>query len=234
MILKIKLILFIILIIILIPHIAFSSKSNPSNFIFCCEPNNDLYMVMKNRGFQIQRFDEIEEGIAKAPSRSGVLILADGYPTETTTIDPIIFKKAADEKQLRIYIEYPKALPELELAEPRRTNLERAVIASDVFGPSLEKLRILAIHDCHFIPTEWSNASIVAACVAGFDTAVFGLDDVTTYPILFEHPFKNVLVSTTKLSQFVTARYAPKDAWQAIWNMILNWLQPDGEIPKLD
>jgi hypothetical protein len=33
-----------------------------------------------------------------------------------------------------------------------------------------------------------------------------------------------VLVATTKLSQFLSGRYAPSDAWQSIWNGVLAWL----------
>jgi hypothetical protein len=70
--------------------------------------------------------------------------------------------------------------------------------------------------------------------VAGFDTAVYGLDDVKAWPILFEHPRGGILVSTTKLSQFVTARYATQDAMQAVWRMVLGWLQPSAAIPALE
>ena len=122
----------------------------------------------------------------------------------------------------------------MDVGKPRRTHLERAVVASDVFGKSLAKMRLLAIHDCQFVEVDAANAYLVAAKVAGFDSAVFGIKDVKTHPLLFEHPNRNILVSTTKLSQFVTARYAPQDGLQAIWNMVLCWLQPGVEIPKLD
>ena len=77
-------------------------------------------------------------------------------------------------------------------------------------------------------------AHLVLARVAGFDTAVYGLADTKTFPILFEHPRGDVLVATTKLSQFVTARYAPEDAWPAVWRMILGRLQPGAAVPKLE
>ena len=65
------------------------------------------------------------------------------------------------------------------------------------------------------------------ARVAGFDKAVYGLP-AETYPILFELPASAsappTLIATTKLSQFITARYAPSDAWRDVWQMILRWL----------
>ena len=73
------------------------------------------------------------------------------------------------------------------------------------------------------------------AKVAGFDKAVYGLDGTTAHPILFVHPTNsNLLVSTTKLSQFITARYSPKTDWQAIWKMILAWLTSGEKIVTLD
>ena len=117
---------------------------------------------------------------------------------------------------------------------PRRVSLERVVVASDAFGESLPRLRILAVHDCHFVETTAARPDLVVAKVAGFDRAVYGLDDVATYPVLFVHPRGDVLVSTTKLSQFVTARYATKDAMQAVWRHVLGWLQPNADSPTLD
>jgi len=53
------------------------------------------------------------------------------------------------------------------------------------------------------------------------------------FPILFELPNQNVLVSTTKLSQFVTARYAPVDVMAAVWKGVLGYLQPGVPAPEL-
>ncbi|MFH1744397.1 MAG: hypothetical protein ABIH23_35795 [bacterium] len=223
----------ILLIFLSMPGGAQSAESDALNLVFCCDPSNDLYAVTKNCGLPVQRFDEIEKAIANASTGAGVLILADSYPADTTMISPATYREA-QKKGLRLYVEYPATLPQMQISEPRRTRLERAVVASNAFGPSLNKLRILAIHDCHFVPVQQDNAHIVVARVAGFDTAVFGLEGTPNHPILFEHSYGNVLVATTKLSQFVTARYAPKDAWQAIWRMILSWLQPGAKIPDLD
>ncbi|MCP4246285.1 MAG: hypothetical protein GY778_04475, partial [bacterium] len=96
----------------------------------------------------------------------------------------------------------------------------------------LARLRILAIGGLQFVPVKTERAHIVAARVAGFDTAVYGLPE-TTYPILFEHPDGDILVATTKLSHFVTGRYAPTDAWRALWQGVLRWLCRGQEVPQL-
>ena len=74
-------------------------------------------------------------------------------------------------------------------------------------------------------PLPWDAAHwhIATARVSGFDTALFGLPSDDVWPILFEHPAGGILVATTKLSRFRTARYAPADAWPSIWSMILRW-----------
>ena len=209
------------------------AQTHDSDLVFSCSADNDLFRVLVASGRKCRRYQTAAEAVDAAPNAAGVLILADGYPQKTTAIGDEVFKLAAQRK-LRLYIEYPARLPDLQVSGPRRTRLERAVIASDVFGGSLKKMDILAIHDCHFVPVEAEWPHIVVARVAGFDKAVYGLADTPSHPILFEHPRGNLLVSTTKLSQFVTARYATRDGMQAIWKMVLTWLQPGTAVPALD
>ena len=202
------------------------------NFVFCCAADNDLFRVMTASGIACARYDKAGDAVQNAAPNAGVLILADGYPDQVTAVPPEVLEAAA-EKGLRLYIEYPGALPGIAFGEPVRVDLERAVVASDAFGAALPPGRILAIHDCHYVQATAEKAHIVLAKAAGLDTAVFGLDDVATHPLLFEHG-GNILVSTTKLSQFVTARYAPKAGMQALWRRTLEWLQPDAAFTKLD
>ena len=142
-----------------------------------------------------------------------------------------IFQRAAA-KKLRLYVEYPAMLPNVELGKAAYMKtgeygaiVERTVVASDAFGPDLKKMRIMMINDCHYLPVEAKNPHLVLARVEGYDTAVYGLPK-DVHPILFEHPRGDILVATTKLSQFVTGRYAPTEAWGPVWRMILGWLQP--------
>lgn len=201
---------------------------------FSCRADNDLFRVMQANGLTCQRFDHPLEAVAAAPEKGPVLILASGYPAKPT-VAPEIFAKAT-QKELKLFLEFPGYLPGIDLGPVQRTHWERGVVASDNFGPSLPRLRILAIHDCHFVSigTEIRDPWLVVGRVAGFDTAVYGLPERKD-PILFELPDSqgNIWVATTKLSNFVTARYAPTDAWQAIWRQLLTRLQPEQEIPEL-
>jgi hypothetical protein len=205
----------------------------PPGLVFACRADNDLYRLLETSlGQAPVRFDSPAVAVAQAPAGTGVLILADGYPQETTAIEPALFE-AATGKRLRLYVEYPAALPDMAVGAPTLAGIRRGVIASDFFGEALPPLRIVAINGCQFIPTQVTNSLMVLAKVAGVDTAVFGLKDTPSDPILFEHPSGRVLVATTKLSQFVTGRYLPSEAWRVIWETILRWLQPSSPPPAL-
>jgi len=202
----------------------------PTLFLSCFE-DNDLYRVLKLNDFKCLRYSTPAQAIKEAPQGSPVLILADRYPDTATQIEESTLA-AARQKNLRLYLEYPGSLPEMQAGNLKRTHWERAVITSDRFGKSLQPMRIVAVQDCHFIPFQADNPWIVVAKVAGFDTAVYGLPQ-TSQPVLFEYSNGKALIATTKLSQFVTGRYAPHDAWPIIWDAILEWLTDGKPLPDL-
>lgn len=201
--------------------------------------DNDLVRVLNDAEASVNRFEDAATAIMQAPQGSGVLVLADGYPKATTQLSTELYDQVR-EKKLRLYVEYPSSVPALKLGEPRTLKtghwgniLERTVVASDAFGEALKKHRILMIHDCHYLTAEANHPHLVVAQVAGYDDALYGLPTSNVHPLLFEHPDGGVLVATTKLSQFVTARYAPLDAWEPLWRMILQWAEPDSKVPTL-
>ncbi|MBN1420679.1 MAG: discoidin domain-containing protein [Planctomycetes bacterium] len=200
-------------------------------FVLACPEGNDLHRVLAANGARILRCDRAAEAVERAPAGAGVLILAGEYPERPAPIDPALFARAAA-KRLRLYVEYPASLPDLEVGAPREIRWERGVIASDLFGADLPRLRIVGIHGCRYVPIEAKRPHIVIARVAGFDTAAYGLP-ASASPILFEHPRGGILVATTGLSQFVTARYGPTESWRVIWRAILGWLRPGERVPAL-
>jgi len=212
------------------------SQPTPPLLLFSCSPANDLYRVLASGAASFPRCDTHDEAVTRAPQGSGVLILADGYPAKTNPLESAIFQKAR-EKKVRLYVEFPSYVPGLRVGEPRHPAkgkyynvLERVVVASEAFSPSLPKLRILDVHDCVYVPVEPRNAELVLARVAGFDTALYGLPQDRVKPILFRAPEGEILVATTKLSQFVAGRYAPANAWRFIWDWILGWLSPETKV----
>lgn len=209
------------------------------NLAFCCRSDNDVYRLLISSGITCERYQDCTEAVNAAPSRAGILILAEEYPQKTTIVTPEVLRLAEQKKQ-RLYIEYPSLLPGMKFGEPVKIStgrygsvIHRMVVTSDFFGSELSPFRILAMYDGYYIPVNILHPHLVLARVAGYDTAALGLPDQVE-PILFEHPHGNLLVSTTKLSQFITARYLPSDAWGVVWRMILKWLQDGRDIPALN
>lgn len=195
------------------------AAAGPS-LVLACRADNDLYLALQRSGVGAMRYDTPAEALAQAAEGAGVLLLADGYPARTTPFDAELARLAAS-RRLRVYVEYPAWLPDLPLGPPANASWSRAVVASDAFGAALPRQRIAMVQDCHYLPAQVVSAHLVLARVAGYDTAVFGLP-AQSHPLLFEH--HGLLVATTRLSSFVTGRYAPVAAWPPIWQMILGWL----------
>jgi len=211
------------------------AADTPGKWIFVGAADNDLQRALGANGTICPRFAAQAEALAAAPQHAALLILADRYPDQPTAIDTDILEKAA-KKRLRLYLEYPSELPGMTLGKPLRTAKERAVVASPLFGDPLPPLRLLSVHACHLLPlappADPHRVHLVWAKVAGVDTAVFGLKDTPTQPLLF-HYRDDCLIAATKLSSFVTGRYLPAAAWQKVWQVILGDLQPGKPVPEL-
>lgn len=195
-------------------------KGDP--ILFCGSKTNDLYKVLEKNGFKIRQFNSSSEAIISAPERAAVFIVADGYPGKRNKVTDASLDLAA-QKHLKIYIEYPAALPHIAVSDTVvEARLERGIITSEVFGRNLKPMSIIGINDCHILPVEVDSPLIVLGKVAGFDKAVYGIDDVKKYPVLFETG--NMMVAMTKLSDFATARYGPESSWKCVWEYIITWM----------
>ena len=163
---------------------AYPASADPLRF--CCREDNDLFQAATESGIDTIRVDSPRDTFAGAAAGSGLLVLADGYPGQTTAIDNHFFAVAA-KKRLRLYVKYPATLPGIDVGTPRGTprgtHWERAVVASDLFAPDINPLAILAIHDCRFVPV----AAAQPHRVAGFDRAGDGLPK-PVFQILFDLP----------------------------------------------
>jgi hypothetical protein len=201
-----------------------SCKSRGGALVFSCASDNDLYAALAAGGRTYPRFDAPGKAIVQASRGAAVLILADGYPDAGVEVGHVALKAAA-QKGLKLYIEYPAALEGLDLGQPRTAVWERAVVTTDRMGADLPRLRLLAVHSCRYLPTQAASPLLVLARVAGYDTAVYGLPKEYA-PLLFERQPGKFLVATTKLSGFVTGRYAPAADWQTLWQFILGKLDP--------
>ncbi len=209
---------------------------------FSCGEKSDLFRLVKATGHDATRFDTPAEALSHASEGSGVLILAQDYPHSPTPLSAADYD-LAEKKRLRLYVEFPAEAPGVQFGEtpqliatgPYGSVLERLVATDDFFGDALAAMRIMAFYDCYFLPVVSDHSAIathmVAARVAGHDTAVLGLPD-TTWPILFTARGKDLLVSTTTFSPCVTARFMPVAAWQIVLSRVLQWLDPSA--PAVD
>jgi hypothetical protein len=186
-----------------------------------CNAHNDLYQLLKSNGFDCVRYDDINYALESAGEKEALLILAKNYPATKTGI-PSNFYRLANQKNLKIYIEFPDHLASGSTGEIKSTKKERLVVTSNFFGEKLPPMRILDAGLYTYTNVPERNSHLKGANIAGFDKAVYGLEKTPTAPILFEDG--NVLVSTTKLSDFNTSRYSPLKAWQATISGILSYL----------
>lgn len=200
--------------------------------ILVCSDSNDLCRVLQDSGYQFDRALDAATAIQQASDGDAVLLLSDTYPRPSLEVDQALLDLARD-KSLRLYVEYPSTLAGVDIGEPTATEWERVVVSSKFFAPGLPENSILALHGCWYTPVEAADAHMVVARVAGYHTAVYGLPDERR-PILFQLPGRDVLVATSNLSGFVTGRYAPRAAWQIVWQGILRWLMPDRTQPPFD
>jgi hypothetical protein len=194
-----------------------------------CAPDNDLHRVLVENRIPCARHDGPARAVERAEEGDGVLILADGYPAAVTEVPPEIYAAAA-RKGLRLYVEFPGAVPGLKVGGIRAAGLvsyERAVVTSGFFGGDLAPMRVMTLNGCHTVEVSAAETHLVLANVAGYNTAAYGLAHTPTRPILFEPEPGRVLVATTKLSHFARGRYGPKAAWQQVWKTILRWADPD-------
>jgi len=221
-----------LLAVVLLNRCADQPASDHPALTFCCQEKNDLYLILSQaNAIACTRWETAEQAVSAAPPGSGVLILAEGYPDRPTEIDPTSLA-VAREKGLRVYLEFPASIPGLPVDSVKITRYERAVVSSEFFLPELKPLTILAIHDCHFTPFHAPKTHLALSRIAGFDKAIYGLGK-EAWPLLAFYPDSAVLISATKLSQFVSARYAPEAAWAVIWQKILSWACPGAEAIEL-
>lgn len=202
-----------------------------SSLILSCSSDNDLLGVLCSNNIPCTRFDTPDEAISHANIGDKVLILADGYPKTCTPLDKETFRQVS-EKKLKLYIEYPSYIPEYGEVTSYEAGLKRIVVTSDAIK-GLNKYDILDFHDCRFVKLNSKSALLKIAKVAGFDYACYGLKaEEEQFPILLKLS-PELMVATTKLSNFIKGRYAPKKAISSILNYILNFIT-EGEYSKVE
>lgn len=185
-----------------------------------CDENNDLYQLLKNRGQNCQRYDDIAKALGSSQENETLLILAKDYPLRKTVL-PVGFYKKAKDKNLKIFVEFPNRLPSGGSGEIKSTKKERIIVTSTFLGEE-HSMSIIDAGLYSYVDVPDRECHLKGAKVAGFKDAVYGLEDTPNFPVLFED--NGVLVSTTKLSDFVKSRYTPYDHCRNVLGGILSLL----------
>ena len=195
------------------------TQGNNTISIYCSE-DNDLYQLLKTRKQTCNRYENIAAALEASPGNETLLILAKDYPNKKTVL-PEGFYKKAKEKNLKVYIEFPDRLESGETGEIKPTEKERLVVTSALLGEK-HSLDILDAGLFSYVEVSDRESHLKGAKVAGFKKAVYGLENTPDFPILFEDG--DVLISTTKLSDFRKSRYSPQNAWRNTIGGILSHL----------
>ena len=142
----------------------------------------------------------------------------------------------ARDGKARILLECPAEYPNLEFGDGIYADSfkARSVVADEWLG--LPVCRILTQHN--FVLREVKTpvkAHLVAARVAGYRDACFGLDDAQKLPLLFEAPdCGNILISVTPLASFIRSRFAPACDWKAVIGKLLGFLSGSADVVPID
>lgn len=203
--------------------LAFASCKMRNEIICYGNPDSDLVQLLKEEGYILKFYSSVSEALQNAPEKSSILLLSDLYPVEGTIIstdDEELIKT----KSLRVFVEFPQKIGISENIKSDTLNLERIVVC-DSINSILPSMSLLSFNRCILkdIGDSIDNPILVAAKVAGFDKAVYGLKGTKTTPILY-YKNPNLLVSTTCISNFASSRYMPEQKTKALFEYIFKWL----------
>lgn len=184
--------------------------------------SNDLVRQLESEGFDVRIFPTVRQAMDGAEENSGVLVLSGKYPEGGGLGLSEEDLALASRKNLRVFAEFPEKLGSVASAGMDTLDLERIVVC-DSISPELPAMSLLAFNKCILQSYDSDSPVIVAAKVAGFDTAVYGLKDTPVKPVLF-HFNDNVLVSSTCLSGYARSRYLPEYRMKSLFEYIAGWL----------
>ncbi|HQT92672.1 MAG TPA: hypothetical protein PL001_11675, partial [Candidatus Kryptobacter bacterium] len=66
--------------------VAAYSQDKRSIINLCCNPNSDLYVLLRKENVDVKIYKTPRQAISSAMKGTGVLILADSYPMQRTSV----------------------------------------------------------------------------------------------------------------------------------------------------
>lgn len=189
--------------------------------VFCASEKNDLIAALRQSSYEPVLADSIESALSAVQDGGAVFILADNYPCKGTELTADVLERAR-EKNLKLYIEFPRNIPGRETGEPKTIVYERLVAPDGFFG-SMESGSILMINGCWYRECNSGGPGLLClAKVAGFDRMAYGLPENYVNMLDWLDEKHDVLVAASCLSSFITGRYAPSVRWRILWETLLN------------
>ena len=198
-------------------------------FITGCGADNDFVKLLSDNGIGF-KLASTASALTEASCGDAVAILAGAYPCGN--IIPESWRNAA-QSGIKLLIEYPDKLSGVDFEEAEPFGFRRTVAMADAI-PGLSGDTILVQHTacCRKVKSQVVPL-LVAAKVAGYRKAVFGLPDDYT-PLLFHHPdYKNVLIINSGFSNFRRGRFTPQPDWLKVLEYITGFLVPEGADRRL-
>lgn len=209
------------------------AHNKPGLYVYGLKTNNLFLSLQENESVKVIHMQDLAE-ISKVPRNGALLVLADTYPGSQVALNDS-FYETAKARNLRVFVEFPSYIPGIPTSVHNDSEHERVVVNSGFFN-GLDSLSVLQVNGLAYLKVEEGQigkAHLVAARVAGFDSAIYGLPEKIS-PLLFELPGQPIMVSLTNLSNFVSGRYSPNTDWGVLWQEILQFLVPGSNISPLE
>ena len=187
-------------------------------YVHCTDDGNDLVQLLKDEGFRIKTYGSATDALEAAGNGAAVLLLGSRYPDTPQTLSQEQVELIS-RKSLKVFAEF--ASLSQETPELREINLERIVV-TEPFG-GLASMELLTLNRAVFLEAEAEDPVMVIARVAGFDKAVYGLEDTPSRPLVYRAG-ENLWVGTSKLSDFSRLRLMPEKNWKLFWEEMMTRL----------
>lgn len=185
--------------------------------VYCCGgESNDLVSLLEDEGFKIIREKDAQTTLEKAPESAAVLLLNADYPDKIRRLTDAQ-RETIRRKRLRVFAEYASLAD--TVPQPEKIEFERVVVM-DSLAPELLPMDLLSVNRGWYIRERAEKPLMAIARVAGFDTAVYGLEDTPYAPLVYQ-PDSNLWISTSQLSDFARIRFAPEFRWKAFWETVI-------------
>lgn len=187
------------------------------------DAHSNLAQLLTDEGYQLHFCTSVTEALQNASKQAPVLLLCPSYPEQGTVVtseDLALIQS----KSLRVFMDFPQQIGEHLCVKTDTMELERIVVC-DSLTPQLPSMALMAFHRCVLKELDQTPDStyLVAAKVAGFDKAVYGLVNTPVHPLLYQLN-NHLMVAATSISNFAACRYLPEQRVQSMFEYIMSWL----------